>query len=100
MSGLVWLASYPKSGNTWLRVVLANLRRGEAAPADINELGTTQIVARELIDRLTGWESAELTPDELEALRFPVQEALARTAPDMPVKPHEAVRDPRTGRPL
>ena len=24
MSGILWLASYPKSGNTWLRAFLAN----------------------------------------------------------------------------
>lgn len=36
--GLVWLASYPKSGNTWVRVLLANLAAGKAQPADINNL--------------------------------------------------------------
>jgi hypothetical protein len=25
MRNIVWLASYPKSGNTWLRALLANL---------------------------------------------------------------------------
>ena len=24
-SGLIWLASYPKSGNTWVRIFLSNL---------------------------------------------------------------------------
>lgn len=37
-SGLVWLASYPKSGNTWMRVLLANLLAGNAQPVDINNL--------------------------------------------------------------
>jgi len=36
--GLVWLASYPKSGNTWMRVLLANLIAGKEKPADINNL--------------------------------------------------------------
>lgn len=36
--GLVWLASYPKSGNTWMRVLLANLTADKAGPADINNL--------------------------------------------------------------
>ena len=35
--GIWWLASYPKSGNTWLRAVLATLVSGQAA--DINALG-------------------------------------------------------------
>ncbi|NGM24194.1 sulfotransferase domain-containing protein [Roseomonas stagni] len=37
-AGLVWLASYPKSGNTWMRILLANLLAGRAEPADINRL--------------------------------------------------------------
>ena len=38
MSGIVWLASYPKSGNTWLRVLLTNYLRDTGEPADINHL--------------------------------------------------------------
>ncbi|MBB5722922.1 hypothetical protein FHS72_002558 [Loktanella ponticola] len=33
---LFWLASYPKSGNTWLRIVLANYLLGGDAPLAIN----------------------------------------------------------------
>ncbi|MET4697948.1 aryl sulfotransferase [Constrictibacter sp. MBR-5] len=36
--GLVWLASYPKSGNTWMRVLLSNLLADAAEPASINNL--------------------------------------------------------------
>lgn len=36
--GLVWLASYPKSGNTWMRVLLSNLMLGGETPVDINNL--------------------------------------------------------------
>ncbi len=38
MGGLVWLASYPKSGNTWLRAFLHNLLTDADQPADINDL--------------------------------------------------------------
>ncbi len=38
MGGIVWLASYPKSGNTWMRVFLHNLLRNASGPVDINEL--------------------------------------------------------------
>ena len=38
MSGIYWLASYPKSGNTWLRALLTNYRRDSDTPVDINEL--------------------------------------------------------------
>jgi len=38
MGKLLWLASYPKSGNTWLRALLHNYLRQPAAPWDINRL--------------------------------------------------------------
>jgi hypothetical protein len=40
-SGIVWIASYPKSGNTWARAFLHNLvrlRNGEHNEQDINEM--------------------------------------------------------------
>lgn len=39
MSGkFVLVASYPKSGNTWLRIVLERLRRGAGRPFSLNDL--------------------------------------------------------------
>ncbi|MEG9861759.1 MAG: sulfotransferase domain-containing protein [Parvularculales bacterium] len=38
MGALIWLASYPKSGNTWVRAFLHNFLRDTGRPADINEL--------------------------------------------------------------
>ena len=35
---IVWLASYPKSGNTWLRAFLHNYIAQPAAPQNINAL--------------------------------------------------------------
>lgn len=98
MSGITWLASYPKSGNTWLRVFLANLRAGGDAAADINRLGTAQFSDRELLDRLVGWESADLSPAEIEALRLPAQRALAAQPGEAWLKTHEALADAATGR--
>ena len=37
MSGIYWLASYPKSGNTWFRMLVANLSATDK-PVDINDL--------------------------------------------------------------
>ncbi|HWU03319.1 MAG TPA: sulfotransferase domain-containing protein [Novosphingobium sp.] len=37
--GLVWLASYPKSGNTWLRLFLHALIQSEKGQPDINAMG-------------------------------------------------------------
>ncbi len=38
MSSIVWLASYPKSGNTWIRAFLHNYLEDGKQPAPINEL--------------------------------------------------------------
>lgn len=38
MGNLVWLASYPKSGNTWMRAFLHNLFRDPSQPMNINQL--------------------------------------------------------------
>lgn len=44
MKSLVWLASYPKSGNTWLRAFLSNYIWNQPEPVKVNDLsklGTT-----------------------------------------------------------
>ena len=35
---IVWLASYPKSGNTWTRIFLANYLMNADSPVPINEV--------------------------------------------------------------
>jgi aryl sulfotransferase len=79
----VWLASYPKSGNTWMRMLIANLSVQDA-PADINDLPERGGIAsaRAPFDHLTLIDSGLLTHDEVDALRPRVYEELARGAPD------------------
>ena len=38
MGNIVWLASYPKSGNTWLRAFIYNLIENPVRPGNISEL--------------------------------------------------------------
>jgi hypothetical protein len=38
LKSIVWLASYPKSGNTWMRVFLANYILNRTAPMPINQV--------------------------------------------------------------
>lgn len=38
MGAIVWLASYPKSGNTWTRAFIVNLLKNPPKPVDINQL--------------------------------------------------------------
>jgi hypothetical protein len=67
---LTWLASYPKSGNTWLRLVLTNLRNEGTTPATIHEIDTDGMAgSRRWLDRVLGFSTGDLYPDELAELR-------------------------------
>lgn len=110
----IWLASYPKSGSTWFRMLLANLWSEEGTPADINDLPVRGGIAsaRGPFDHLTLIPSGLLTHDEAEILRPRVYEALAAGVrddlcdgvPDAPavrfVKVHDAYTQTANGEPL
>lgn len=72
MPRTIWLASYPKSGNTWLRLFLANLLPPEQAPVDLNQLSEPTPIAasRGHFDDLLGAPSALLTQTEIDRLRL------------------------------
>lgn len=70
MGGIYWLASYPKSGNTWFRTFLQNLLENGSQPVDINELTVGNIASgRGWLDEVLGFDTAELDPDEVDRLR-------------------------------
>lgn len=104
MAGIYWLASYPKSGNTWLRVFLTNYWRDAEEPADINALDDGPLASeRELFDELIGIEASDLTLTEIERYRPLVYEQLVtETEEDTPlfVKIHDAFRTNTAGKPL
>lgn len=80
MGNIVWLASYPKSGNTWLRAFLANLVANRADPVPLNELSSfaEDEANPDLFSALAGKPSSSLDIDEIAALRPAVHEAIAR----------------------
>ena len=43
---IIWLASYPKSGNTWVRLFLDSLFNSENNKIDINNIQITQFPLR------------------------------------------------------
>jgi hypothetical protein len=92
MSGIFWLASYPKSGNTWFRVFLANLSRESDAPVDINQLkGAPIATAPWMFADAVGIEPSDLTFDEIDALRPDFYDHLASEAEeDLFIKVHDA----------
>jgi aryl sulfotransferase len=84
MSRTIWLASYPKSGNTWFRMLVANLSATDGKPVDINDLPERGGIAsaRGPFDHLLLIDSGLLTHDEIDCLRPRVYEELARGAAD------------------
>lgn len=91
MSGIIWLASYPKSGNTWLRALLTNALGLSDRPADINALLGVPSASRKLFDEWCGVKSSDLLPDEVERLRPRIYEAAARnTSRTLFLKVHDA----------
>jgi hypothetical protein len=75
---IIWLASYPKSGNTWFRAFYTNLTSGKDRPAGINELEPKLMASsRQLFDQYSGIESSDLKPSEIDCLRPRVYETLS-----------------------
>ncbi|CAA0108015.1 Uncharacterised protein [BD1-7 clade bacterium] len=78
MKNIIWLASYPKSGNTWFRMFLNALLNPDKS-LDINELDEAKTIAssRAWFDRVIGYDSADLTDTEIDRLRPRVYEFAA-----------------------
>ncbi|MGE5477123.1 MAG: sulfotransferase domain-containing protein [Bacteroidales bacterium] len=101
--GLVWIASYPKSGNTWMRVLLANLAAGGDRPADINALDSLGGIAssRHDFEDLTLVDSTLLREEEAELLRPAFHDAMAGAASSgAACKVHDAYTRLEDGTPL
>lgn len=96
--GIVWIASYPKSGNTWTRAFLHNLIKiisGEAAgEQDINKMGeySTWDISLELYKELLNKDPREVDRAEIAAVRPLVQEKIAEMTDGLSfVKTHNAL---------
>ena len=76
-----WLVSYPKSGNTWMRIMLQSLRNG-GAPVDIKESIDSHILNREEFEEHFGVESSDLAAPEIDAVRPELHRAIARASKD------------------
>jgi hypothetical protein len=82
MGNIIWLASYPKSGNTWLRAFLANLianRPTPLAPSELRDYGDAEALANRFTE-LAGKPNTSLGASELAALREQVHALIAMQA--------------------
>ncbi|MDQ8205644.1 sulfotransferase domain-containing protein [Pelagicoccus sp. SDUM812003] len=99
MHGFIWLASYPKSGNTWLRAFLCSyfLRDGGTIELDRLPFGSF-ITQRELIDDWIGFESSDWPDQEIDLYRPAIHLRLAEKLPELSFcKTHERFRENREG---
>ena len=98
----IWLASYPKSGNTWFRVFLSNLLQKKDEPVHINELKETSIASeRRGFDEATGLPSEDMTHEEIDQLRPEVYRYQALAADEIMFrKVHDAFTFLPGGEPL
>ncbi len=97
-ANLILIASYPKSGNTWTRMVFEKLRHG--LEFSLNNLdGSFQgIHRRMLFDRMFPVNAAELWPEEVENMLPSMYRQLsAETAGQAIIKVHDNVRRTPSG---
>ena len=96
-SGIVWLTSYPKSGNTWTRTFLHNLvhvTSGEAQVQQINQLHQFSMgsAAKYLFDDILGFSATEKHLEQIAAARGRVQQHLTDLVEGLIfVKTHQAL---------
>jgi hypothetical protein len=84
MGGLIWLASYPKSGNTWMRSFLHNLLTNAQEPVPINELNRFCLgeSGGGGYAHLAGKPYDEIPPEEIARLRPLVHREFTRASAD------------------
>ncbi len=84
MGGIIWLASYPKSGNTWLRAFLQNLLKNSEQPIDINKLDQFAYSDSHVswYEKAAGGAITSLSPQEVAALTPRVQRLMTMSKPE------------------
>lgn len=92
MKKIIWLASYPKSGNTWVRIFLSCLIKETLGDGFINDLIIPIISARSFYDDYLDIESSDLTFYELEMLKADAMRCFAGEIDTTPffMKAHDA----------
>ncbi len=94
--GIIWLASYPKSGNTWLRVFLYHLLRIVGGhphePGELNRLDRASIYETRKVavfESMLGKPLAEASLSDVMRVRSRVHAAISRATPGVAlVKTH------------
>ena len=81
MKNIVWLASYPKSGNTWFRMFLANYLSNSDNPISLEEIEQTPIASSAVdFEEIVGLNPFELTAEEVDLYRPDIYQTLSKEA--------------------
>ena len=91
MGNIVWLCSYPKSGNTWFRLFLSHLlySAGEQNPFYLDPIPTA--TSRSFLEQYSDLELSDLTNQEVQDLRPLLYDEVSSTAGQTVfVKTHDA----------
>lgn len=102
MSGIIWLASYPKSGNTWMRTFLSKFIKKHEHDLQLNDLSIPLAASRDLIDNCLSLETSELSIADTENLRPAAMRSLFKDISSFPffMKVHDACTYTQSGEPL
>lgn len=102
MNKIIYLASYPKSGNTWFRTFITNLINEKEEDVNINNLKTDGIYSsRSIFDSITGLEASDLTNDEIDYYRPRVYNKITdKLKKNLYIKVHDAYTVLPDGLPL
>ncbi|MEM9046568.1 MAG: sulfotransferase domain-containing protein [Pseudomonadota bacterium] len=92
---IIWLASYPKSGNTWLRAFLTNYFIGGDGPLPLKDLGklTESDCNAKRISEIAGQDHRELDQPAIYRARQMYLASLANRSKPTLVKTHNARGD-------
>jgi len=95
---MIWLTSYPKSGNTWLRMLIGEIQgENEQEDSEQAEIASNRLV----LEEFTAVDTSFLTNEEAELLRPEVNDWLAKKNEKIVFrKNHDAYRFLANGRSL
>ncbi|MCE5175040.1 MAG: sulfotransferase domain-containing protein [Bacteroidales bacterium] len=103
MNKFVWLVSYPKSGNTWFRIFLANYLKDSKVPLPFDDIQNASISSSALdFEEETGLNPFELSISEVENFRPDLYRSLSLNAADDSIfkKTHDAYTYNKNGHPI
>lgn len=102
MANIVWLSSFPRSGNTWLRYVLSGLLQ-KSTEAKIDIVPTLHCANRKVIEETLGFSASVLSVAELNNCRPHVYRQWSKewtqTSPLL-IKVHDCYDQNQNGQPI